>query len=242
MVPILVTGAAVSAEGGLPLGVVVGASRGLGLALSESLLDAGYYVLAASRSKVESRAHLEWVAADMSLPGGPAAIIDAVDGRPVDCIVYNVGIWESAGIDEVSGPELESILRVNLTSAVQVLHGLRDGLRRAQGLVVLIGSTCGLPNEGASGLAYTASKWGLRGLASALRESLRADAVRVTCVSIGSTATELSEGAVDTVLSVHGGRRMPVDDVQAVLKCLLSLSPAATVKELWMPATMDSDA
>ncbi len=43
------------------------------------------------------------------------------------------------------------------------------------------------------------------------------------------------------LLKKHRGKRMPVADIVAMIRCILDLSPAACVKEITMPALKDED-
>ena len=45
----------------------------------------------------------------------------------------------------------------------------------------------------------------------------------------------------DAALKKHRGKRMPVADIAAMIRCILDLSPAACVKEIAMPALKDED-
>jgi short-subunit dehydrogenase len=82
----------------------------------------------------------------------------------------------------------------------------------------------------------------LRGACQALRQHFRKDGIAVTCLSPGSIASDVdyAEGS-DAALKRHRGKRMPVTDIIAMIRCILDLSPAACVKEIAMPALKDED-
>lgn len=231
------------ANGALPQrAVVVGASRGLGKALVDSLSGAGLEVVAASRTRPGgSRSGATWIECDVRVADDVAMLADLVGRRPLDLLIYNVGIWETGRFVDSSIDELANVIDTNVTGLIRVVHAFVEGLRAARGLVLIVGSTSGLPNSGASGLAYAGSKSGARGVGAALRESLRADGVRCTTLSIGSTATDLPLGSENAALELYAGRRMPVEDVLRIVEVLRTLSPAACVKEIWMPAQLDVD-
>lgn len=100
-----------------------------------------------------------------------------------------------------------------------------------------------MDNEGCKAVAYTASKFGIRGLAHSLRECLRKDGIAVTCISPGSMATDVSfdEGA-EAAIKKHDGARIPVQDIVSLVKTVTNLSPASCIKELHVPAVKDVDA
>lgn len=223
--------------------VVVGASRGLGLALTSALGSLGSYQRLVLVAREPGSADLgDWVTGDVSDAATIVALKAAIGTDPVSCLVYNVGIWERSGFDAATDTEVARVVDVSLTAAAVVVHTLLSPLRAGAGHVILIGSTSGLENEGSTAVAYTAAKFGLRGVAHALRELLRPDGVRVTVINIGSTATDVPLGNVPEALARYDGSRMPVDDIVQVVTTILSLSAAACVKEIDMPAMSDKDA
>lgn len=64
----------------------------------------------------------------------------------------------------------------------------------------------------------------------------------MTVINLGSTATDVPLGLVLQALARYGGSRIPVDDVVQVVTTTLSLSAAACLKEIDMPAMADRDA
>ncbi|WP_116201833.1 SDR family oxidoreductase [Amycolatopsis circi] len=222
--------------------VIVGASRGLGRALAEGIVGPSDRAWLLSPHEPAPRAGAEWVPADLGDGRGyRESIAAAVASEPVHTLIYNSGIWETERFDRTSSPDLDRIVEVSLTGAIQVVHRLHDNVAAGRGNIVLIGSTCGLDNEGATSVAYTSAKFGLRGAAHALRTHFRPAGVRVTVVNPGSMATDVPLGDPGEALARHDGRRIPVDDVLAVVRCVLALSPAACVKEIDLPATRDTD-
>jgi short-subunit dehydrogenase len=224
--------------------VIVGASRGLGEAFASSLIgeDDRAWLISQNRPDNCDDERIRWVEADLARPGPPLSeALAPVVHEPIDLLIYNASTWESEEFDRTSVEELVSILNVSLVSAVQILRELQLPIKRGGGNVIFIGSTCGLENEGAASVAYAAAKFGLRGASSALREHFRKSGVRVTCINPGSMATDLPAGDAAAALSHYGGRRMPVDDLVATIRYIVSLSPAACVKEIDIPATLDTD-
>lgn len=221
--------------------VVVGASRGLGLALAQRFAALGDEVNAVARTPLAAHEGIRWLQCDVGDLADVQRLSDALRGRPITQLIFNVGVWEQRGFSDTSVDELASIVDTSLRAAVVLVRQLEGEIRQGGGLVVFIGSTCGLPNEGSSAVAYTASKFGIRGAAQALREVFRADGVRVTCLNIGSTATDVPLGESSTALAKYAGERIPVDDVVEMVQVLHRLSPAACVKEITMPAQFDRD-
>jgi NAD(P)-dependent dehydrogenase (short-subunit alcohol dehydrogenase family) len=234
--------------------LIIGASRGLGAAFSAGVASAGDTLWLVSRSRPalgsDDGVQRRWIEADLSRAGAGAVIAEAVGPHGLDALVYNAGIWEANGFDEsydfrqVSEAETHRIIAVNLTSAITCVQSLVPALLRVpHSKVILIGSTSGLENVRSRELAYTASKSGLRGVARSLRENLREHGIAVTCINPGELANEMPwERGAQAALSAYGGRRIPVQDVVALVRCVLALSPASCVTQIDVPALTDRTA
>jgi len=235
--------------------IIFGASKGLGDAFVRGLPEAGDTVWIVSRSKPDSLAvqdgvDRKWISADLSQSWAAGTIATALDGGQVDVLIYNVGIWEKEGFEEHydfekdDPADIANIIHVNMTSTITCIQALLPNVRLSgNGKIVLIGSTAGLENTSNMQVSFVASKFGLRGIASALREHVRKDGIAVTCINPGELAAEIPfvDGA-DKAIEEYGGTRIPVQDMVSIVKCVTSLSRAACVKEIHVPAMSDSNA
>jgi short-subunit dehydrogenase len=221
--------------------VIIGASRGLGAAFSAGVAHSGDTLWLVSRSRPQLSAQdgvqRHWIEADLSLPGAGEKLAAAIGERSLDVLIYNAGIWETTGFEEsydfrqVSEAETQRIITVNLTAAITCVQSLTSALLRAtHAKVVLIGSTSGLENVRSRELAYTASKFGLRGVARSLRENLRPHLIAVTCINPGELANEIPyERGANAAIDAYDGRRIPVHDLVALVRCVIALSPVSCV-------------
>lgn len=233
--------------------LIVGASRGLGDALSRGLPKSGDAAWLVSRSEPPSLAQLDgvnrvWIEADMSSATASHQMVAALEGQRLDALIYNVGIWESTAFSDnydfaaIAPTDHERILQVNLLSAIHCIQAVLPNLKQANhAKVILIGSISGVENTSSVEVAYAASKFGVRGIAHALRENLRGDGIAVSCINPGIIATEVPyEVGIEQALSQFNGTQIPVQDIVAIARCILSLSYASCVKEIMMPALADT--
>ena len=233
--------------------LIVGASRGLGAAFAQGLPKTGDRIWMVSRHKPqfpdpEDGVERIWIAADVAASDGVSRMTTVLADHAVDSLIYNVGIWERTAFsaayqfDQVSPMEHQRILQVNLGAAIDCVQAVLPHLRRSQqGKVILIGSISGVENVGSPEVGYVASKFGLRGVAYALRENLRSEGIAVSCINPGMIATEVPyEVGIEAALKQFQGTQIPVQDVVAIARCILSLSPASCVKEVQMPALADT--
>lgn len=232
--------------------LITGGSRGLGAAFSAGVPDAGDHVWLVSRSQPSltsadgiTRA---WVEADLSdVELAVAAVRQAVGDTVLDVLIYNAGIWEGTAFssrydfEQISLAETQRIIAVNMTSAIATVQALLPNLRRsANPKIILIGSINGMDNNSGAEVAYNASKFGLRGVAQALRENLRMQGVGVTCINPGTISTEVAyEAGLEAALQASPGQ-IPMQDLVALVCCVVSLSRGSSIKEIDMPAMGDS--
>lgn len=215
--------------------MIIGASRGLGAALNLGVPEAGdsVYLVSRNPSDVQQNDGVErrWIQADLAQVDAADVIASTIgEQTTLDVLIYNAGIWEDHAFNDnydfgaVPVDTTERVLTVNLTAAIHCLTRLLPNVRRsANGKIILIGSINGLENTRMLAVAYSASKFGLRGVAHALRENVREDRIAVTCINPGTI----------------GDTYIPYDDLVKLVKCLVSLSNQTCVKELDVPAMVD---
>lgn len=223
--------------------VIVGASRGLGDAFARGLPEAGDTAYLVSRSEpaslhVQDGVNRIWIKADLNKDSASQTVLSGIKDTVLDVVVYNAGIWESKAFsgkykpEGVFDDETRAIITVNLTAAITVITALLPKLRASSnGKVVLIGSINGLENSGMPELAYNASKFGLRGVAHALREAVRQDRIGVTVINPGSIAWDETTDRDDLI---------PPADLVALVRCVTALSNRTVVKEMDVPAMLDT--
>jgi short-subunit dehydrogenase len=221
--------------------LILGASRGLGAALAAGLPQAGDELWLVSRTQPAGLDQPDgvlrhWLKVDLAEENCAQNLSQALRNQALDVVIYNAGIWEKTAFssayqfERVPAGENQRILTVNLLSAIHCLQVVIPHLRQsANGKIILIGSTSGLENSRAPEVAYNASKFGLRGVAHALREQLRPDAIGVTCLNPGSLNTA----------GGHDPSAIPMSDMVAIVQMLINLSPYTCIKEMDIPAMVD---
>ncbi|MBP7338250.1 SDR family oxidoreductase [Niveispirillum sp.] len=183
--------------------IVTGGSRGLGLAITRALLEAGYSVATCSRSQGEALPammeacpdRLFWQEADIGNAASSQAFIDAAVrrfGAPWG-LVNNAGIAREGILATLPLVEVDLLIQTNLSGAIQVARAvLRHMLSRpGGGRIINISSIIG--QRGYTGLAaYAATKAGLDGLTRALAREVGRRQITVNSVAPGYLDTEMS--------------------------------------------------
>ncbi len=163
------------------LALVTGASRGIGLAVAELLHAAGAHVVRLARSLVDGTADGR---TDLRCDVTDPAAVERTVGRVLtergvpDVVVNNAGIFFIKPVAETTPEDFSRTIAVNLLAPFLVTRALVPHLvRRGSG------------HTGSS--AYTATKFGLRGMHEVLRAELSRTGVRTTIVSPGPVDTPI---------------------------------------------------
>lgn len=184
--------------------LVTGASRGIGLAVARELARAGAWVGMVARTEAGlARAAAEIgghaIPADVTSPAavhGLAGYVTELLGDTPDLLVNSAGAFALAPLAATDPEAFDRQVAVNLRGPFLLIRALLPlMLERRSGHVVNIGSVAGrvaFPENG----AYSASKFGLRGLHEVLVQETRGTGVRATLVEPGATDTSLWD-AVD---------------------------------------------
>lgn len=174
--------------------VVVGASRGIGASVAEFYGVNGDNIISVSRTRSNIG---EWVSADISTPGGIQKVVESVSDRPIDALLFMGGVWEAGAFtddydfEKSSHTETQSIINVNLVAPIEITKGLLKNLRKSENpQVVFMGATSGLEISNTLEVAYSASKFGLRGAVHALRLGFEKEGIGFTVINPGYVGTE----------------------------------------------------
>ena len=226
------------------VGLVTGASSGIGRAVALALHGAGAHVIAIARDGPRLRAlsedaggdrgRLEPVACDLTIDDDVRALAlrIAQGGGALDILVHSAGTIDFGVVEDAPIGQLDLLVRTNLRAPYTLTQALLPLLRRSRGHVIFLNSSAGIRSS-AGAAAYGATKHALRGLADALRDEVNASGVRVTSLYPGRTRTPLQAAVYR-----WEGRDEPLDgllepgDIAEVVLAVLALPPTAEVTDL----------
>jgi len=208
--------------------VVTGAGQGQGAAEARLLAARGTTVIAADLTE----------APDEDLPGVDYRQLDVTDqagwtglakelaeryGR-VHGLVANAGMTWRARLLDLTPADLHHVYEVNVTGAVLAIQSIAP-LMNTESSIVLVGSAAAL--TGHFPVAYTASKWALRGLAKAACLELGSRGIRVNTIHPGYIETPMTASAAPAFRAANLaetplGRTGTPNDVAPLVAFLLS--------------------
>jgi NAD(P)-dependent dehydrogenase (short-subunit alcohol dehydrogenase family) len=225
--------------------IVTGASRGIGLAIAESLAEDGYRLTIAARkpAPLEETAEglrakgfeIAHVAANMADEQGVRSVVARHRERfgRLDVLVNNAGVGIGAAVAEQQTKYVDMQIDVNLRAIILFYRECAEMLRAAgaehrNALVVNLSSFAG--KSGQPWLSvYSATKAGVVAYTQAMNKELASDGVKSVALCPGFVDTDMSDFIKE---SIDAAEMMRPEDIAEAVRFVLRLSPACVVPEI----------
>jgi NAD(P)-dependent dehydrogenase (short-subunit alcohol dehydrogenase family) len=213
--------------------LVTGGSSGIGLALARALREDGYELTIAARRPEP----LEVAAAELGALAVPANLADADECARVvaahaehhggmDVLVNSAGIGIGGSFADLDDKRVGLQLDVNLRATLVVTRESLPLLRASRGQIVTLASIAGtIPTPGLA--IYGATKAALIAWTSSLNREEAEHGIRATAISPGFVATRMTEWT-----GLPAEEQISPDDIVALVRTVLSLSPMARVPNI----------
>lgn len=191
--------------------LVTGGGRGIGRAIAASLVQAGVVVTVLGRHRAvlddaiaAGAAHFAAVADVADQAAVSAAIAEAESRQPIDILIANAGIAESAPFVKSDAALFKRMMDVNFMGVVHTVQAVLPSMKdRGYGRIIAVASTAGLKGY-AYVSAYSAAKHAVVGLVRSLALELATTGVTINAVCPGFTDTDLVAGSIDNIMKKTG--------------------------------------
>ncbi|HCK18034.1 acetoacetyl-CoA reductase [Thalassospira sp.] len=211
--------------------LVTGGTRGIGKAISLSLKDAGYTVVANYAGNDEAAkaftdetgiATYKWSVADADACAAGIAKVEAEVG-PIDILINNAGITRDGFMHKMETEQWNAVIDTNLNSLFYMTKPVLEGMRaRGFGRVVNISSINGQAGQFGQ-TNYSAAKAGVHGFTKALAQEVARKGITVNTIAPGYINTDMVAAVPEKVLEgiiskIPVGRLGEADEIaQAIL-------------------------
>jgi NAD(P)-dependent dehydrogenase (short-subunit alcohol dehydrogenase family) len=223
------------------VGIVTGASSGLGVAFAQALAEAGADValgarrtdrLATTKRLVEDTGRRAIaVATDISQPADCQALVDAAMqafGR-VDILVNNAGVGTAVPGTRETPDQFRQVIDVNLNGSYWMAQACARVMQPGSS-IINISSVLGLTTAALPQAAYSASKAGLLGLTRDLAQQWTGrKGIRVNALAPGFFQSEMTDQYAEGYLESQTGRILigrPGDPVELAAAMIFLASDA----------------
>ncbi len=200
------------------IAIVTGASKGIGLAVTQALVAEGVTVVAGARSAgpalpdLQATGRVVFVPVDLAGPAGPVALVEQAQKLGgVDILVNNAGAVtpRPEGSTSVTDEAWDATIALTLMAAVRTTRAaLPQMIRRGGGSIVTISSVNAyLPDPLV--IDYSAAKAALTNFCKSLSKEVGPAGIRVNTISPGPVETGLwlgDHGVAETVAHSVGAK------------------------------------
>jgi NADP-dependent 3-hydroxy acid dehydrogenase YdfG len=229
-----------------PVALITGASKGIGLAIADTLASLGYNMALSGRSPqaldtLAKRLGAQYptqqfmpIVADLSQPMfACAALIDSTVTRlgRLDVLINNAGVaGRIALLTEIEDRDIHDTLMVNLLAPTLLAkHAMAHMVQRPDGGVIVNVSSIAGKTAFPFWSVYCASKFGLTALSEAIGQEQRSNNIRVVTLHPGAVDTPIWDG-IDTAAN-RGPMLQPATVAQAV-RFALTQPPGVWVSDI----------
>jgi NAD(P)-dependent dehydrogenase (short-subunit alcohol dehydrogenase family) len=205
--------------------LILGASRGLGLALAGDYLARGWQVIGTVRSAAGTGLHalaataggrLEIEAVDINEPDQVAALRTRLAQRVIDLLFVNAGISNGAA-ETIASVTTESFIRTLVTNALSPMRAVEafESLVPPTGMIAVMSSGLGsvADNTGGGWEVYRASKAALNTLMRSFAARHAGDARSMAIIAPGWVRTDM--GGPGATLGIEESIPRVVDVLEA---------------------------
>jgi 3alpha(or 20beta)-hydroxysteroid dehydrogenase len=215
--------------------LISGGARGLGAAQARRLVAEGGRVLIADVLRDEGAAlaaelgsRCAFQPLDVTRPDEWTQAVEAASRMgTLSGLVNNAGVYRPVPLDELTVEEFDRHVRVNQTGVFLGMQAVARALERSGGgSIVNLSSTVAL-RSAPNAIAYTATKWAVRGMTKAAALELVGKGIRVNSVHPGPIDTDMllvrsPEDNERRMLQVPMKRLGTADEVAGLVLFLLS--------------------
>jgi len=182
--------------------LITGGTDGLGKALAQKLVTAGYTVTILGQNEakatlVAAELGCKFVVADVSKADQAAAAVKLAFEQQgvVDVLVNNAGVWIQDTLETNDDEAIRRVMDVNALGPIYMTKAVLPIMKRqGGGRIINVISQAGL-NAKAERAVYNSSKWALTGFTESMQLELRPQRIAVTGFYPGALNTGLFEKA-----------------------------------------------
>ncbi len=178
--------------------LITGVNRGIGAELAKQATAAGHEVIGTSRVVPDGQ---DWLQLDVTDPKSVARFGRDIEGREIDILICNAGVYLDKGQNLDTGFALDlwaQGMAVNVAGVFATIQATLPNICKSRGKIAVISSQMGSNARAKGGsYIYRASKAAVTNLVSNLAVDLHGDGVALGSYHPGWVATDMGGSAAD---------------------------------------------
>ena len=211
--------------------ILTGASDGLGRAFGRKCVENGVKVVALCRTQPDYEC--EFIKTDLTDEKSIKAVSARINasGEKFDALINCAGVQSVRETGKIDYESLDRLFRINTLAPIFLTSELFNLIKQFNADILNVGSTCGTKAGYPGEVAYTTSKWGIKGTSYTLQNELKATGCRVIQFNPGGMNTRIK--AKDTGIEVSDPENwMKPEDIADVMFYILNLPKQLEVSEI----------
>lgn len=215
--------------------LVTGASSGIGLAITKTLLTQQCRVIGIARDfrKINIDSELfQSVSQDLvDLHKTSDLLKQLCKQNQIDFFIHSAGSGLFGSIEQFSVKQIDQYIKSSLSSALVLSHHIVPAMRKQKaGRIIFIGSESAI-TAGKKGALYSSAKFGIRGLALSLREDCSKDSINVSLINPGMVKTPFFD-SLNFRPGTDNGNYIEAQDVADTVLHILRSNPDIVLDEI----------
>lgn len=206
--------------------LITGASRGIGKAIADNMLNLGHNVFVSARNEEPLKQYRNYCICDLSK--NIEILGDYIEKNKIDVLINNAGEYIYSSIEAMEISQIEQLLKTNLEAPLYLISKAVPYMKEKKwGRIVNIGSISGVMGEAGASI-YSASKAGLIGAAKSLALELAEFGITVNTINPGWVDTDMGNSSVgmfskEEIISCIPQRRfVSPGEIAGMIKYLIS--------------------
>lgn len=211
--------------------ILTGASDGLGKEFAKICIDKGYNVIALCRTKPDY--DCDFISMDLTKEESMVHACNIIKEKynKFDALINCAGVPGIQDLDKITYDCLENLMKINSIAPMFLTSQLIQLIKDNEADIINVGSTIGLRQGYESQLAYTTSKWALRGTSYNLQLELKKYNCRVIQLNVGRMNTRMHEKYTGKKIE-NPNEWMNPSDIAEIMVYLLSLPKKIEISEI----------
>lgn len=211
--------------------ILTGASDGLGKEFGKICVENNFNVIALCRTEPDYKC--DFIRTDLSDEKSVENSCKIIKEKynKIDILVNCAGVPGIQKLEEVTFDVLDNLMRINLLSPIFLITQLITLIKESETDILNVGSTVGTKAGYPDQIAYTTSKWGIRGASYNLQTELKKYKSRVIQFNVGGMNTRMHTKYTGKEIE-HPEEWMNPKDIAELMLYILKLPKSIEISDI----------